>query len=152
MDKMACHLDTSYAITGHNTVNQETSHHLLGICGQCILADWYTPRRTTVLSEAKLDLSLSKNALVLDQQSILDSGICLDQWTLCPRCIGAKGLNYIKWPLVESNLMLWLSIIVTSVVLIFWLSSLTVHVLTQYILLSVLFISTALVYYMLFHY
>ena len=47
-----------------------------------MLANWYTPRRSTVLPEAKLKSCLGKLVLVSDQQSILDSGIHLDQWTL----------------------------------------------------------------------
>ena len=78
MERMACHLDTSNAIAGQGPNAQETGHCRLGICGQRMLSDWYTQRRSTVLSEAKLYSSLGKLALVLDQQSILDSGIHLN--------------------------------------------------------------------------
>ena len=82
MERMACHLDTSNTIAGQDSNTQEAGHRHLGICGQRMLADWYTPRRSSVLPEAKLNMCLGKLALVSDQQSALDSGIRPDQWTL----------------------------------------------------------------------
>ena len=81
MERRACHLDTSNAIAGQGSNSQETNRHL-GVCGQHMLRDWFTPRRNTVWPETKVNSSLGKLALVLDQQSILDCGIRLDQWTL----------------------------------------------------------------------
>ena len=66
MERTACHLDTSNTVAGQGPNAQETGHCHLGICGQCMLSDWYTPRRSTGLSEAKLNSCLGKLALVLD--------------------------------------------------------------------------------------
>ena len=82
-------------------ITQETSHHSLGICGKRMLADWYMPRKHMCLSEAKLKFSLSKNALVPDQQSILDSGIHPDQWTM-DRSQAAQPFNAFKRQLISS--------------------------------------------------
>ena len=82
MERTACLLDTSNAIAGQGPNTQDTSHRRLGVCGQRMLRDWFAPRRNTVWPEAKVNASLGKLALLSDQQSILDYGICLDQWTL----------------------------------------------------------------------
>merc|ERR1712163_1463 len=63
--------------------------------------DWFTPKRNTVWPEAKVNSSLSKLTLVLDQQSILDSGIRLDQWTL-ERSQAAQPFNAFKRQLISS--------------------------------------------------
>ena len=79
IERTACHLDTSNAITGQDSNTQEAGHRHLGICRQCMLAEWYRPRRSSVLPEAKLNMCLGKLTLVSDQQSALDSGIRPDQ-------------------------------------------------------------------------
>ena len=53
------------------------------------------------MPEAKLNSCLGKLALVLDQQSILDSGIRPDQWTL-ERSQAAQPFNAFKWQLISS--------------------------------------------------
>ena len=66
-----------------------------------MLRDWFTPRRNTVWPEAKVNASLGKLALVSDQQSILNSGIRLDQWTL-ERSQAAQPFNAFKRQLISS--------------------------------------------------
>ena len=56
MERTACHLDTSYAITGQDTITQEASHLCLWNSGQRMLADWYMPRKSMCLSEAKTQI------------------------------------------------------------------------------------------------
>ena len=55
MECRACHLDTSNAISGQGSSSQETSHHWLGVCGQRMLRDWFTPKRNSVWPEAKVN-------------------------------------------------------------------------------------------------
>ena len=66
-----------------------------------MLRDWFTPRRNRVWPEAKINSSLRNLALVGDQQSILDSGIGLDQWTL-ERSQAAQPFNIFKKQLISS--------------------------------------------------
>ena len=100
MERTACRLDTSNAIVGQDSNTLEAGHRRLGICGQHMLAKWYTPRRSSVLPEAKLNTCLGKLALVLDQQSILDSGIRPDQWTM-ERSQAAQPFNAFKRKLIS---------------------------------------------------
>ena len=65
-----------------------------------MLADWYMPRKSICLSEAKLEFNLSKSMLVLDRQLILDSGICPDQWTM-ERSQAAQPFNAFKRKLIS---------------------------------------------------
>ena len=101
MEHRACHLDTLYAILGQGSSSQETSHCHLGVCGQHMLRDWFMPKRNSVWPEAKVNSSLSNLALVPDQQSTLDSGIRLDQWTL-ERSQAAQPFNAFKRQLISS--------------------------------------------------
>ena len=101
MECRACHLDTLYAISGQGSSSQETSHRCLGVCGQCMLRDWFMPKRNSVWPEVKVNSSLSNLVLVPDQQSTLDSGICLDQWTL-KRSQVAQPFNAFKRQLISS--------------------------------------------------
>ena len=66
-----------------------------------MLKDWFTLGRFKVWPEAKLNASLDKLALVSDQQSILDSGIRLDQWTL-DMSKAAQPFNAFKRQLISS--------------------------------------------------
>ena len=97
----ACNLYTSNAIVGQGPNTQVAGHRRLGICRQRMLANWYTPRRSSVLPEAKLNMCLGKLALVSDQQLILDSGISPDQWTL-GRSQADQPFNAFKRQLIAS--------------------------------------------------
>ena len=98
MEHRACHLDTESSISGQGFSSQDTG---LGVCGQRMLRDWFTPKRNSVWPEAKVNSSLSNLVLVLDQQSTLDSGIHLDQWTL-ERSQAAQPFNAFKRELISS--------------------------------------------------
>ena len=103
MERRTCHMNTSNTTAGQGSNFQETSHCHLMVCGQRILRDWFTPRRNTVWPEAKVNSSLGKLASVSDQQSILDSGIRLDQWTL-ERSQAAQPFNAFKRQLINQHL------------------------------------------------
>ena len=47
-----------------------------------MLCDWYQPERNTVWAEPKVFAKLGNLKLAPEQQSSVDSGICLDQWAL----------------------------------------------------------------------
>ena len=101
MEHRACHLDTTYAISGQGSSSQETSHCRLGVFGQHMLRNWFTPKRNSVWPKAKVNSSLSNLALVPDQQSTLEFGICLDQWTQ-ERSQAAQPFNTFKRQLISS--------------------------------------------------
>ena len=101
MKRRASHLDTSNAITGHSSSSQEVSNRRLGVCGQRMLQDWFQPKRNSGLLEAKVKACLHNLALVPEQQSALDSGIRLDQWTL-ERSQAAQPFNILKRQLITS--------------------------------------------------
>ena len=95
MECRASHQDTSDAITGHSSKPQEVSNHRLGLVGEHMLRDWFQPERFSVWLEAKVNAKLHNLALVLEQQSAVDSGICLDQWAL-GRTQSAQLFNDLK--------------------------------------------------------
>ena len=82
MKRRASHLDTSKVIMGHSSSSQEVSNRHLGVCGERMLQDWFQPKRNSVWPEAKFKVCLQNLVLVSEQQSAVDSGIRLDQWTL----------------------------------------------------------------------
>ncbi len=66
-----------------------------------MLRDWFMPMRISVWPLAKINSCLSNLTLALDQQSILDSGIRLNQWTL-ERSQAAQPFNAFKRELISS--------------------------------------------------
>ena len=95
MERRASHQDTSDTITGHSSKPQEVSNRHLGLFGERMLWDWFQPEMNTVWAEAKVNAKLHNLALVLEQQSAVDSGICLDQWAL-GRTQSAQLFNDLK--------------------------------------------------------
>ena len=59
MEQRVCHLDIANAISGQGSSSQDTSHWCLGVCGQHMLRDWFTPKRNSVWPLAKVNSSLS---------------------------------------------------------------------------------------------
>ena len=82
MERRASHQDTLDAILGHSSIPQEASHRHLGIVRECMLRDWFQSQRNTVWMEALVNSKLEGLTLVPEQQSTVDSGICLDRWAL----------------------------------------------------------------------
>ena len=101
MECRAGHLDTFSTIMSHSFSSQEVINHCLGVCGEYMLQDWFLPKRNSVWPEAKVKVCLQNLALVLEQQSAVDSGICLDQWTL-ERSQVAQPFNTLKRQLISS--------------------------------------------------
>ena len=66
MEHRACHLDTANAISGQGSNSQDTSHRRLGVCGQRMLRDWFTPKRNSVWPLAKVNSCLSNLVLFPD--------------------------------------------------------------------------------------
>ena len=101
MECRASHQNTSDAMTGHSSKPQEVSNRRLGLVGERMLWDWFQSERNTVWEEAKVNAELHNLALVLEQQSAVDSGICLDQWAL-GRTQSAQPFNDLKQQLISS--------------------------------------------------
>ena len=66
-----------------------------------MLQDWFQTERNTVWAEAKVNEKLHNLVLVLEQQSAVDSGICLDQWAL-GRTQASQPFNDLKQRLISS--------------------------------------------------
>ena len=81
-ESRASHQDTLNFISGHNSRPQEVNSHRLGLVGERMLRDWYQPERGSVWVEQKVFKKLDHLKLAPEQQSSVDSGIRIDQWTL----------------------------------------------------------------------
>ena len=101
MESRASHQDTSDAITGHSSKPQVVSNLRLGLVRERMLRDWFQPERNTVQVESKVNAKLHNLTLVPEQQSAVDSGICLDQWAL-GRTQSQQPFNDLKWWLISS--------------------------------------------------
>ena len=78
----ASHQATLDCISGHGSKPQKVSRHHLGFVGERMLHDWYQPEQNTVWAEYKVFAKLINLKLAPEQQSSVDSGICIDQWAL----------------------------------------------------------------------
>ena len=69
-------------LSGHGSRPRNVSKYKLKLLGESLLQGRFQPEQNTVWSEQKLLCKLKGLKLTPEQQSLVDSGIQMDQWTL----------------------------------------------------------------------